>query len=239
MNSQTTPTIHGFLERKKILLLILQKNISGQDYQFDEHEALIFDLDVSIRFAQKFITLPDKKIIVSNKYPKLNIHYSKGIAAIGAPINYDLLEIKVENDLKLGLWGTSVWNIETGLFLNTHHMEFIDYKHFNTNASVFTGFQDDYFELLDYYYYSTNGHWIEGHFTHHFNGFLFNKLPLLRKSKVQAIASLHYLHTDSINNYLELGVGIEHIFKLFRVDYFNSIMEGKHQSQGIRLGLGF
>ncbi|MBU2916331.1 DUF5686 and carboxypeptidase regulatory-like domain-containing protein [Reichenbachiella agariperforans] len=214
-------------------------HIKVVDTSFEDHSALQLQLGAAIRFGQKYISLPDKKIIVENKYPKLNITYTKGIATLGADIDYDKLELEVEDDISMGLFGTSTFRLGAGAFLNRKNMEFMDYQHFNTNASVLARYDEGYFQLLDYYYYSTDQHWAEGHLVHHFNGFMFNKLPLIRKTKVQAVASLHYLYTDAIDNYLEMGFGVEHIFKLMRIDYFSSFIDGHHEAHGIRLGFGF
>ena len=83
----------------------------------------------------------------------------------------------------------------------------------------------------------------EAHYEHHFNEFILNKFPLIRKLNWQAVASAHYLTTDAIGHYVEVGVGIEHIFKFMRVDYFRAITNGRLQpivaDQAIRVGFGF
>lgn len=206
---------------------------------FTEHQALIFQLEASFRFGQKYMTMPNKKIILENKYPKLNLYYTKGFQALGSDIDYDQLSLELEHNLSLGLVGESDYVVEIGNFFNQSQMEIMDYQHFSTNASILSRLDKHNFQLLDYYNFSTNKYWIEGHYAHHFNGFIFNKIPLARKTKVQAVASVHYLHTPAINQYMEFGIGLEHIFKLLRLDYYNSIQEGKHQSHGIRLGFGF
>ncbi|MCV9386374.1 DUF5686 and carboxypeptidase regulatory-like domain-containing protein [Reichenbachiella ulvae] len=214
------------------------ENIYGST-AFTSHQSLFFELSTSIRFGQKYITTPYKKIIAENKYPKLNIKYSKGLNILGSDIDFDKVSLKIEDELPFGLIGRSEYIMGGGTFLNNKNLKFMDFNHFNTNASILANFDDDYFQLLDYYNYSTNDYWLEGHYIHHFNGFIINKLPLIRKSKVQSVVSLHYLHTDKVDSYLELGVGIEHIFKLFRADYFTSFDRGNFQSHGIRLGFGF
>ncbi|PIB37433.1 hypothetical protein BFP72_05855 [Reichenbachiella sp. 5M10] len=216
------------------------KNISDTDTSFPTHEALIVDLEVQLRFGQKYISMPNKKIIVENKYPKVKINYTKGLPWLGSVVDYDRIKLEVDDDFALGLWGTSEYTLGAGKYILGHkQMEFMDYQHFNTNASILARFEDDYFQLLDYYYYSTNDYWAEAHFSHHFNGFIINKLPLIRKSKVQTVASAHFLHTDALDTYVELGIGLEHIFKLMRFDYFTSFEEGKFRSHGFRLGMGF
>ena len=100
------------------------------------------------------------------------------------------------------------------------------------------------FQLLDYYQYSTRARYVEAHYNHHFNGFIFNKVPLLRRLKWQEVFTLNYLYTPTAGNYLELGAGIEHIFGLGRVDFYTRLQAGSNQpslgaNTGLRLGLGF
>ena len=70
-------------------------------------------------------------------------------------------------------------------------------------------------------------------------GFIFNKLPLIRKLKLQAVGTVNYLYTEELGNYFELGVGIEHIFKVARVDFFTAFSSGEKVDTGVRVGFGF
>ena len=122
-------------------------------------------------------------------------------------------------------------------------MGIYDFTHFNGNQTHFIqnptahGFADDtrirlsHFHTLDYYTHSTNDMFLEAHYEHHFNGWIFNKLPLLRKTRWQVVGGVNFLLSKGMvvdNNeaitqpewmdYTELFVGIENIFKFFRVD---------------------
>ncbi|MEI7803276.1 MAG: DUF5686 family protein, partial [Bacteroidota bacterium] len=76
----------------------------------------------------------------------------------------------------------------------------------------------------------------EGHYEHHFNGFILNKFPLLRKFKWYEVASAHYLITPDIR-YAELDLGIEHIFKIIRVDWVNSYSNELKLKSGFLIGI--
>ena len=145
----------------------------------------------------------------------------------------------MDQEVKMGLLGKGQYLLEWGHFTHTDSLSFIDYQHFNGNQTFFAGFEMENFYLLDYYLYSTNDTYFQGHYEHHFNGFIFNKIPLMRKLKLQAVAGIHYLHTDTANNYWELGFGVEHIFKILRVDFYTSFLDGKSQDNGFKIGLGF
>jgi len=125
------------------------------------------------------------------------------------------------------------------MFTNSDDVTLIDIKHFNGNRTPFANFQLGNFQLLDYYFYSTTDNYYTGHYEHHFNGFIFNKLPLLRKLKFQTVGSLNFLFTDGTQTYFEVGAGIEHILKIARIDFFTSFLDGSQKSTGIRIGIGF
>lgn len=114
----------------------------------------------------------------------------------------------------------------------------MDYKHFMGNQTVYGG-NFSGFQLLDYYLYSTSNTYFEGHFSHYFKGFILNKIPLIKHTKLHEVVSLNYLHTRESKNYLELGVGLEHIFKILRTDFYTGFQSGKKVRSGFRIGFGF
>jgi len=89
--------------------------------------------------------------------------------------------------------------------------------------------------MLDYYTYSTNNYFVEAHYEHDFSGFLFNKIPLLRKLKVNELMGVHYLYTEKIQHYTEVFFGIEKL-NLARIDFVMAFMQGQPTGTGIRLG---
>lgn len=214
-------------------------NIELFNTAFAEHQALSLQLLWKIRFAQQYISRPERKYIVSTKYPHLNIRYKKGIDMLGSDINYDLIEFEIRHDASFGLLGDGAITASYGNFVNAQSMYFPDFRHFNGSRVHITDFNAGNYQLLDYYAASTADEYITGTYSHHFNGFLFNKLPLIRKTKVQGVASVNYLYTPTLGNYIELGFGIEHIFKVGRIDYYWSFTDGQSTDQGLRFGIGF
>ena len=214
------------------------------DTSFPLHQALTLDLKLRIRFNQKYQTRPDRKVTYKPNTPEFWLRYRKGINTLGSDVNYDMLELSATDNMSFGLVGLSKWSIAGGGLINSKRLSFVDYQHFNGNTLFYTrvsGLRQ--FQLLDNYTFSTTNAYFEGHYEHHFNEFLLNKIPLVRNLNWQTVTSVHYLKTKSIGNYLELGVGIEHIFKFMRIDYFRAFSDGKVQpaivDQSIRIGFGF
>ena len=112
----------------------------------------------------------------------------------------------------------------------------MDVRHFNSNQTFLSSFRLNEFKLLEYYRYSTADPYFEGHAEQNLGGFILNKIPLVRKLKLNEIAGVHYLHTDQLNKYLELSFGVEKL-NFFRVDFVASFADGKRVSTGVIVGL--
>ena len=209
------------------------------DPGFGRSRALTIGLSLDFKPGQRYISRPDGKINLGSKWPTFNVQGRQGLAALGATVRYTLLQAGLRHAQKLGLLGTSYLQLAGGGFVGRQAgVTFIDYRHFSGNQTLLAAdFRQ--FQLLDYYRFSTNDSYVEGHYSHHFNGFIFNKVPLLRRLKWQEVASLNYLRTAQAGHYLELGAGIEHIFKVVRVDFYTALQSGQKLGTGLRVGVGF
>ncbi|WP_179213366.1 DUF5686 and carboxypeptidase regulatory-like domain-containing protein [Ekhidna lutea] len=207
---------------------------------FSNHQALIFEATVRFRFKQTYATRPDRKFIYSSKYPEVFFTYKKGINTLGSDVNFDFVEIRITDEMSLGLTGTSNYAIAGGAFLNDKSLTFVDFRHFSGNQTSLSQVDEPLkFELLPFYQFSTTKPFFEAHYEHHFNEFIFNKIPLVKKLNLQAVASANYLTNETIGNYVELGAGIEHIFKFMRVDYYWAFRNNDFFGSGFRIGVGF
>ena len=207
---------------------------------FGRSNAAVLSLNLSYRPGQRYITRPDMKFNLGSKWPTFNVQGRLAVPhLLGADVRYLLLQGSVRYAHQFGLLGTSAIQLVGGGFVGKQEgLTFADYRHFSGNRTLLAA-NFEQFQLLDYYQYSTRAGYLEGHFNHHFNGFIFNKVPLLRALKWQEVVSVNYLHTAQIGQYLELGAGVEHIFKVLRVDFYTGLQSGQRTNSGIRLGLGF
>lgn len=207
---------------------------------FPRHQAMILEATFRFRFKQTYATRPDRKFVYSSKYPEVFLTYRKGVKALGSDVNFDFVQVRVTDDMSLGLIGTSSYAIGAGAYLNDDGLTFVDYKHFSANQTSLSQVGKDFkFELLPFYVFSTTKPFLEAHYEHHFNEFIFNKIPLVKKLNLQAVASANYLTTETVGNYVELGAGIEHIFKFMRVDYYWAFQNSDFFGSGFRIGVGF
>ncbi|WP_347159543.1 DUF5686 and carboxypeptidase regulatory-like domain-containing protein [Pontibacter chitinilyticus] len=214
------------------------ENAELPDAGFGPHEALTAAFNVSVRPGQEYISRPDDKINLGSRYPTISFGYRTGLKVLGGDTRFSTAALRVSDEVDFGLFGSSRYSFTGGTFFGKSHMYLLDYRHFNGNRTFFAGTYEG-FQLLDYYRYSTNNNYLEGHYEHHFNGFLFNKIPLFRRLKWQEVVSLNYLNTRESKNYLELGLGVEHIFKVLRVDFVTSFQQGQKARAGVLVGFGF
>ncbi len=192
---------------------------------FEQSEALTLNVALRLRYKQKYTSYPKRKFIYGSKLPDLWIQYRKGINVAGSDVDYDLLLARLSEDyVSIGTLGYFEFNAEAGKFLNSRKMQFMDFRHFIGNQTIL-GNPDRYlnsFLLLPYYDYSTASSYAQVHFQHHFQSYIFDKIPLLRKLGWSEVFKAAFLYTEEQKDYFELGFGIDNIgfgaFKLFRLD---------------------
>lgn len=199
-------------------------------------QALLIYLKASVTFGQTYISRPNRRIITGSKYPTIDVEYRKGIYAFGSDVNFDLLQLSVSHSLNFGLVGEANVNVAAGAFLNNRNATIIDFKHFQGNQTIFGVHYADGYQLLPYYDYSTKDSWLEGHYEHHFGGFIFNKIPLIKKLNLHEVAGGHLLLTPDLT-WFEIDAGIEHLFKIIRVDYVTSFDQSGNIHHGFLIGL--
>ncbi|MBC7448590.1 MAG: carboxypeptidase-like regulatory domain-containing protein [Hymenobacteraceae bacterium] len=230
----------------------------GQDGQhfFDASRIATGSLLIRYQPGQEFITRPDRKVNMGGPWPALLFRARGGIGTLTLPdriafapgderTRFLQLSLGAEHTIDAGLVGETTLSAETGFFpaARKHPISYLDYRHFRGNQTVLASGFSAGFQLLPYYQYSTAGAWLEAHASHHFNGFFLNKIPALRQLKWQEVATANYLHTPALGHYLEAGIGIEHIFKILRLDAYAAYQVGDgargRSRSGLRVGLGF
>lgn len=199
-------------------------DLPGLNYSNDNinrHNAFRLDLRFRFVFGQKYITRPDVRFRVSSgQYPELTLVYKKSFRIKNfSDLDYDYLEAQLAGNIRMRLFGTTFYRFGGGGFPNAKRVEFSDYKHFFGNFLTQGETDQLGFFTIRYYRHSTNSYFAEAHIEHHFDGFLFNKIPGFRKLKLEEVAGFHFLYTPSRKQYFQMDLGIENIFKILRADF--------------------
>ncbi|KAA9325319.1 carboxypeptidase-like regulatory domain-containing protein [Hymenobacter busanensis] len=205
-------------------------------------QALTLAADVNWQPGQRYITRPDRVVLLASRYPAFRLGLQQGLGGVlGSDVRFTRLEIGLSHTQSLGVLGRGQLSATAGTFVGTSRLQFMDYRHFAGNRAVLAS-DFGQFQLLDYYRFSTRKHFAEGHYQHFFQGLLLNKVPGLRRLKLQEIASVHYLYTPTLGAYAELGAGLQRDFLIgsVRADVVTTALPGFHQgrSTGVRLRIG-
>ncbi|MGE0569435.1 MAG: DUF5686 family protein, partial [Bacteroidia bacterium] len=213
-------------------------HVNTEDSLFTTNDALIADVQFRIRFKQKYHTVAGTRYYAENKWPRLSVFYRKAIRVNTISSDFDLLGLTIRDDIELKLFGQFMYVIKGGYYARLKKIYYMDYSHFNGNQTIIS--TSDYlnaFKLLPYYGVSTKNWYGEFHSEHHFNGFLINKIPLMRKLFLQEIVGFSALVNDKVDNYFEVNAGIKNIFRILRVDYVWSFRNGKPLNNGFMIGI--
>ena len=206
---------------------------------FPDNNSLRVGLRATYEFSKEYATYPSGRVYQPSKYPRLGLSYTGSFRNIfGSDTRFDLLSFDIsKEDIKLGLYGNSSFFVGAGKFLNNEQLYYPDYKHFVGTQSLGYTPKINSFLFLEYYQFSTADKYFEGHFEHNFSGFITNKIPLIRKLKLQEIAGVNYLTTPALKNHSEVYFGLQYL--TFRGSYGISYRDGKKANSGFRIAYGF
>jgi hypothetical protein len=231
--------------------------VSGQADFFGTHEALIFRTAIQFQPGVTYATYPKQRYYSQSSWPFFTLEYRGAFSGVaGADVRYDFVRIGLnKEDLSWGLAGYSNLNVSAGGFMNKKRMEFVDFQHFNGNLTALAsplGYMRSFY-LLPYYAYSTDGTYVEAHFEHHLQGWLMDKLPLIRKLNLKEVFGAKMLWSERNSNdlaytyqagpYWEVFFGFTNLgfkpLRNIRVDVASSFFGGRYDRTGVVVGIGF
>ncbi|HVM88653.1 MAG TPA: DUF5686 family protein [Puia sp.] len=181
------------------------------------------------------------RIPIFNKYPVFTMRYIAGIKGLfGGNYNYQNLTLNIFKRFYVSQLGYSDVTVEGGYIFGKVPFPLLEIHHANQTYA----YQLNSYNLMNFLEFVSD-HYVSVDWDHYFNGFFFNKIPLLKKLKLREViegkmvyggvrnenldnesGQLKYPMTNGITTtfplgnqpYLEAGFGIANIFKLVRVD---------------------
>ncbi|HNB34506.1 MAG TPA: DUF5686 family protein, partial [Bacteroidia bacterium] len=167
----------------------------------------------------KFITRPDGKVREESGWPLLIMHVNKAFGnVINSKTDYLSFDAGFNHQIDFGMLGFVVYNCRYYRFVNRKHVEFPDFFHFGGNKTIVSDFGTEDFAYLDYYKYSNTRDAFAIHAEYNLNRFITNKIPLIRKLKLNEIVGFHFLKVNEIKSHYELTVGLEKL-GIIRADF--------------------
>ena len=215
----------------------------------DAGEGAVVALQLRYRPGQRYISYPDFRIELPGKWPELRAGLVGGLPAdwssVARPaLDFWRLQLEVERSgIEAGRWGELSVLLRWGRFLKRDYVSLPHFFHFDGTEIWFmrSGSYLQRFLALPYYRYSTLGPWASVAVEHNFRGALLDRLPLLRKLDLEAIASLRWLHTPDLPQYWEWGIGLGNlgfgVFRVFRFDAVWNKFPDRKPALHLRLGI--
>ncbi len=201
-------------------------------------KAFVLSAGFTFKFRQKYESLPNEKWEYPNPYPAIRISWSAALPINDNYLDFQKIEMSIEDEFNLKRLGRSSFRINGGLFLSKNRTHVYDNKIFTGNQTVLAGKQLHTFQSLPFYSNFTDKAYTEVFYQHNFGGFILNKIPALRKLRLRTVVGINGLYVDENQNYTEYFIGIENIFQILRIDFARGITDPSNWGIRVHVPLG-
>lgn len=198
-----------------------------------EDNIISAEAGIKLRWAygERYILGEFTRITIGTRYPIFELHYGYGIPNVfHSEYEYHRLQFQMKQWFNVFTIGWSKYIVEAGKIWGT-----LPYPLLKLQPSNETFLFDEYAYNLMNYYEFINDRYVGVYYTHHFDGFFLNRIPLMRKLKWRTVVHGRALlgsisqankdysvfpgtQVESTTPYFEAGAGVENIFKFIRVD---------------------
>lgn len=184
-----------------------------------------------LALREKFVMGEFERVSLGGKWPVFELNYAYGIPGLfSGDFEYHRAQLSIKHWFNVLSWGWSRYGIEAGKIWGKAPYPLLKI-HPGNETYVY---DETAFNLMNYYEFVSD-QYLSFYYTHHFVGAFLNKVPLLRKLKWREVAhvkgvignvSKQNLNYSALPKgtyttgkpYFEAGMGIENIFRIFRVD---------------------
>lgn len=222
-------------------------------------------LESRIAKDELFLISDNKRMSLgTTKWPIITLKYILGLKNIlGGDFTYHKFKLDVKKKVEMGILGYSKIDINGGYILSQLPYPLLK-THTGNELPIYFDFA---FNLLNFFELRSD-RYLELRYRHHFEGFILNRIPLIKKLKWRLLANINIIEggmrkenkaainqliTDNAGNqvlpfntlkngvpYIEVGYGLENIFKIFRISAFHRITyTGKPNTKDFGIRFGF
>ena len=129
-------------------------------------------------------------------------------------VNFDYLEIGINDEIKFPQLGSSKWNFQMGSFLNKNNLRVIEWKYFRGSDLFLFSNPLKTFQLIGPTL-STSSQYLRGNYMHHFEGNILNKIPIIHYLKLSLAGGAGFLLLPNENvAHGEIFAGLERITRI-------------------------
>ena len=225
----------------------------------------ISEFNAVIRWApnEKYVQSHNFRRPIFGKNPIFNLNYAKGFKGIAnGDYNYHRLTFDAFKRFYLGPLGFTNFIVDGGKVW-TNNTPY--YLLLLPQANQTYSFKHRYFNMMNYLEF-TSDHYLGWNIEHHFKGFFFNKVPLLKRLKFREVFTFkgiwgglssandprrhpeliqfikdenNAIQTYTLENkpYMEISFGVANIFKIIRIDLLKRINYLDHPNLPTTFGI--
>jgi hypothetical protein len=205
----------------------------------------VSELYINLRYApnESFYQAKEYRSSFPNKYPIMQLKIAGGSDFINNDYNYLRLQFNISRRYYVSIFGYTDISLEAGKIFGQVPYPLLFMHRANQTYAYLKGSYNlmNFLEFVSDQYASIN-------IDHSFNGFILNKIPLVKKLKLREIVTCKVLYgsladknnpdyqadlflfpadaagtpltyTLSRQPYIEAGVGLSNILKIFRIDF--------------------
>jgi hypothetical protein len=189
-------------------------------------------LNIRYAYGEKYLEGEFERTAIPSDFPVINFNATVGNALINnKTYSYTKLELTYDHNFLAGIFGYFEYNLAAGKIIGA-----LPYPLLKLHSGNETYYLDNLaFNLMNYYEFASDIY-AQANLTHHFDGFILSKIPLVNtlnlRSLVFARGVIGTLNSQNqsimefqgalgvLNGkpYIEAGFGIENIIKILRVD---------------------
>jgi hypothetical protein len=213
-------------------------NIILEDTRFDPYRIFSAGLSFDYMPFLKYTIKNGRKRIINGSSPVFTLGYKYGKAFEGVDFTYNHLFAKVKYSNRFGVGNRFDLVLVGGNMFTKGDLNFPEFMHFMGNQTILiTGEIFESFRMLPYYYYSTNEYYLEAHGFYQFRKLLLTQIAYTRYAGWREDLYINYLHSNSIQNYYEIGYAIDNIFRFLRLEVMGQFTGTKYEGIGFRVGI--
>lgn len=189
--------------------------------------------DARYSLKERFIQNGTERISFgNNRSPVITLNYTWGIKKLFAgDFNYHKATISISNRFRMAILGYSQVMIKAGKVFSEIPYTLLEIPRGNETFI----FANNIFNKMNYFEFVSD-QYVQAFWQHHFNGLLFNRIPLIKRLNFREVIGGNIVYgtlskrNQSFNDnnvytvmtdtpYAEISAGIENILDVIRVDY--------------------
>lgn len=210
-----------------------QKLINGDTTDISQITSFQFRNQIMYTKDEKFISGSFERFSLGSKSPIISLTHTLGLNNIlNSQYYFNRFDLVLDHRPKVGVFGRIQYSIYAGQIFGTLPYPFLNVHQGNETFYI----QSSSMNLMNYYEFISD-QWIGANFEHQLQGFILDKIPLVRKLKWRLLyggkivfGKLKVKHESEMliptyshqlsytKPYSEVHLGVENILKFIRVD---------------------